>query len=621
MNKKTGKRIVAVVTVLAGSILLVASFLWYMTTVGNKVTGIVSDTMVVKCSADSKTFETKIDDELEQLEFMTKLFIGVDMDNYNQVKQTVQSIVETGPFEMIGVAMPSGATLNCNGKTAGNIVLYDFFNEAMQGSANISDMIFKDSNGVELFMAAVPIKNCEGEITGTLYGSFLAKNLDTLLADDVNDDCSLLINSAGDILLKSDPSDIMGKKITSITSNQITWNFESSDSYIEMGKEIKEGNAFSVAISVRNKQYLLCMTKLENHDWYYASIIPYGIVEEKITGIQKIGFTIMGIVALVAIGFAVMFGRLFSISSKIERTNEQYKLAVDQTRVLIFDYDFGKKKAELSGNVDFFVSGAPKTIQYETVKSIATNIHPDDRKIRETLELLVESDESVTGGEFRLKCTDGAYYWFKMKASVIRSGDGKPLRLVGNIINVQETDDKEAVLIHGMGTDSLTGLLTKPSFEERAENYLEKADFSMMAAMYIIDIDNFKAVNEILGHKVGEKVLQDVARKLCMVFSDADYVARTGGDEFAVLMRLSENGLKDGRKVIEAKAKNACNIISDTYSDGKRQVSISASIGVSTYPLDGKRYGEMYRKADAALYAAKHSGKDKYYIFKEESLI
>ena len=117
---------------------------------------------------------------------------------------------------------------------------------------------------------------------------------------------------------------------------------------------------------------------------------------------------------------------------------------------------------------------------------------------------------------------------------------------------------------------------------------------------------------------MGDQVLSDVAKKLCVVFSDQDCVGRIGGDEFAAFLRLSSNARDKGMTIIEGKAKAICTQMQETYYARKKSVAVSSSVGVAIYPTAGKDYETLYRNADKALYSVKENGKNNYSIYSSE---
>lgn len=321
----------------------------------------------------------------------------------------------------------------------------------------------------------------------------------------------------------------------------------------------------------------------------------------------------------IALTFAV--AHLIKKNQDMEKSNERYKLVTTQTQAIVFEYDFLKKRLELSGNLESFFEEEVSVLTGERVLDAINIIHPDDRTIKEEIKNLSRNNLTSISGELRLMCLDEKYYWFKIKSTVVRDESGRALKFVGNFLNVEENLNGEKLLKQRAEIDALTGLLNKEAFEKNVAEYLAHTMPDELYALYVLDIDNFKSVNDILGHQAGNKILSDVAKKMCLVFSDIDCVARKGADEFMVFLKLSPEGRKYGMRIIENKARMLCNKLNDSYSDDRNEVHISASIGVALFPTDGTNFEELYSKADAALYAAKNSGKNQYYMFRENTIL
>jgi diguanylate cyclase (GGDEF)-like protein len=159
--------------------------------------------------------------------------------------------------------------------------------------------------------------------------------------------------------------------------------------------------------------------------------------------------------------------------------------------------------------------------------------------------------------------------------------------------------------------DSLTGLANRYYFDESLRTAIPRANrLNDQLALLFLDLDNFKIINDSMGHDAGDQLLKEVARRLLHVVRNGDIVCRLGGDEFAILahnfesqdpiVQLAERILEDLRRPI---------IIKNT------EQFISASIGVATYPDAGNNAGEMLKAADLAMYRAKRDGKNNYHFF------
>ena len=160
--------------------------------------------------------------------------------------------------------------------------------------------------------------------------------------------------------------------------------------------------------------------------------------------------------------------------------------------------------------------------------------------------------------------------------------------------------------------DSLTRILNKGAFRNRFCNAMDKNPAGL--AMFIIDLDNFKSVNDNLGHVMGDKVLAETADTLARIFGSRECVGRIGGDEFSAFLPCGT----DIAKAAET-AKTICSDIEHTYSAHGSSVRVTVSVGVAIYPANGSDYEQLYRSADKALYKVKGSGKNTYELYSEEA--
>ena len=158
----------------------------------------------------------------------------------------------------------------------------------------------------------------------------------------------------------------------------------------------------------------------------------------------------------------------------------------------------------------------------------------------------------------------------------------------------------------------MTGLLNKTAMQEEVEHYLSKSDYGAIHAMMMIDTDNFKNVNDNLGHDYGDKVIKFVASTIKDIFRETDYVGRMGGDEFMVFMKNTT------KKITEERAERLNDRIRKVFVEKGKTVGISCSIGIAYYAKDGSDYATLFKAADKALYEAKEAGKDCYRTFNKE---
>ncbi len=161
-------------------------------------------------------------------------------------------------------------------------------------------------------------------------------------------------------------------------------------------------------------------------------------------------------------------------------------------------------------------------------------------------------------------------------------------------------------------TDPLTGIANRAGLEAAIEQKVGHAGIKS-GSLFILDLDHFKEINDTLGHPEGDKLLQHVASTLKTLFRETDVVARMGGDEFIVFAQTM-----DIEEDIIAKATSINQHIRKEYPlPNGSTITVTASIGIAIFPIHGATYSEIYKNADAALYASKESGKDRFTLFSE----
>ncbi|MEG1594232.1 MAG: diguanylate cyclase, partial [Oscillibacter sp.] len=161
-------------------------------------------------------------------------------------------------------------------------------------------------------------------------------------------------------------------------------------------------------------------------------------------------------------------------------------------------------------------------------------------------------------------------------------------------------------------TDPMTGLYNKVAMATLTNKVLNELP-GRHHALFVLDIDNFKGINDTLGHAFGDVVLIEISAKLKAAFRGADIAGRMGGDEFAILMK----DVIDTSHVLK-KAAELSGILRQTYAGKNADYKISCSMGIIMVDAGGEPFESLYRKADAALYRAKQRGKDQFVLYHEE---
>ena len=207
---------------------------------------------------------------------------------------------------------------------------------------------------------------------------------------------------------------------------------------------------------------------------------------------------------------------------------------------------------------------------------------------------------------------DGAEIYIEDSTAPIHGRDGKA---TGSVIVFRDVSEARRVaeeMMHASQHDFLTGLPNRLLMEDRLGQAIALAErHSGEVAVLYLDLDQFKQVNDSLGHMVGDKLLQSVAERLQEQVRLPDTVSRQGGDEFVVLLQEVK-----GKADVEVVTKRILEAVAQVHSIGEDEISITASVGVSRYPEDGMDAETLVKHADTALYQAKASGSGSFKFFK-----
>lgn len=296
--------------------------------------------------------------------------------------------------------------------------------------------------------------------------------------------------------------------------------------------------------------------------------------------------------------------------ARLEKQIDRYELILSQTENVLFDWNLQKDTIDFSSTWEKIFGFAPISGNVRQNLEAGSFLHPDDMpRLYDGIRALQNgSDLEVV--EVRIATAKGRYLWCRFRASAIRDELGNLTSIAGIIINVDAEKQAEQLLQDRADRDALTKLLNKDAARKQAEEYLAQFPNGVPCAMLIIDLDNFKQINDQYGHLFGDTVLMKTAKEIRKMFRNQDIIARIGGDEFMVLLR----GVAD-RELVQSRCERLLAVFRNVFRSGSQVLPLSCSIGVALSPEHGSSYVELFRRADQALYQAKDRGKNGFTIF------
>jgi len=269
-------------------------------------------------------------------------------------------------------------------------------------------------------------------------------------------------------------------------------------------------------------------------------------------------------------------------------------------------FEYNPRKSDFDASSELRRLLGLKESDHATIASLIEVIHPDDRErlgaaIHENL-----TEHTPVDLEHRLLLANGTLRWVHARVEWVESGPAGHGHVLGTVHDITDRKLAEGELAFQDTHDQLTGLSNRANFLEQVDRALGAVQYpSRQVAVLLLDIDDFKNVNDGLGHAIGDQVLIDFSNRLAASAQGWAVVARLGGDEFGLLVESGHAGEDVAIRIIDA--------LRAPFTQSSHQVQLSASIGIAFISSGGDAY-TLLRDADLAMYLAKQKGKGRYEV-------
>ncbi len=257
-----------------------------------------------------------------------------------------------------------------------------------------------------------------------------------------------------------------------------------------------------------------------------------------------------------------------------------------------------------------------RSLEQELGDGWAEGVHPEDReRVLETYRAAFSRREPFSM-EYRLRHASGDYHWIIDNGNPIYAANGEFKGYLGYCLDITELKRAQAEIARLAYYDDLTGLPNRALFLDRLGQALSLARRNgEFGAVLFIDLDHFKRINDVHGHVVGDALLKELAHRLSHYLRDTDTVARSGGDEFVVLLPELARTREDAGKLALRVAEKLRASFETPTAVGTETFRLGASIGITVFPKDNEGVDDLIREADVAMYRAKERGRNRVEYF------
>ena len=470
------------------------------------------------------------------------------------------------------------------------------------GKAVVSNVRFSERMGEKYYFSiAVPVYE-NGEVVGVLRSLVQAEKLvQTLQTSYFREPVhSYLVKGNGDFVEISEP----------LPSNL----YSAMKSYLAEQKDLD-----SIRAMLKQNQNATCKFRLADKNYIYVSTVSLGYNDWHIVNLTSaenvshhseviMRYTVeMGVflILLTAAAGLAFFWTVQRQRKKLRLEHERYAVLAKFSDTVLFQYFYKDQILEFTSNAQKLLPLSSSRI-CGWKEASGQMLHPDDRKLVAWQMENPLPEGEICSQEFRMMGLDGTYFWCLCQYQTFYDKKKKPYLAMGKLVDISSQKERERILLEKSERDSLTGLYNKATVENQIRLYLQKE--CSKGFLYMIDIDNFKQVNDRRGHAEGDRLLAQIGTVLCSVFrEESDILGRAGGDEFVAFMTGS-----DDQSVAADRAQRILEKIRALSDLSAGSDPVSCSIGVAAWPGDSAKYEDLFRAADHAMYLAKKKGKNTF---------
>ena len=510
---------------------------------------------------------------------------------------------------------------------------------AIEHSLNGENYVY--AMGEDSILYTVPIYE-EDEIIGVLAGIKTKEKMQDLIESNSFDgECSIgIMDNKGSAIIVSaqekafESKEAFQKEISEILPQNWQSKFES---------DLKENKHGNITFVLKNdKAYVMNYYPVSEYNWFLFTIIPSDILSTQINPfISRIVVVTVATILLLVLILCIFLSIQKRNQKDLEDSQNRYRMAIESNEdadilweydnvkkefvllssgvkydlqtVIAFDYDLEKDRIKFSKSFQEKFNRKEYLLQAEQNLKNSSIIHWEDKQTVEQIIKKCSFENANVKANIRLMVQKDKFEWFELHAHALwDERKKKSIGIVGKMININHLKNEADLWREKANCDPLTGLLNRAAFEKIVSDMVRRQKQTQLGALIFVDIDDFKWINDNLGHSVGDDVLKYIAKRLEHIFGENCEIGRFGGDEFIVFLHHIFS-----KEEIRKKLDYFKEVFQTQYEKDDISYKISGSMGVSIYAQDAKNYKDLIDCADKALYYAKNHGKNRYAFYEE----
>lgn len=574
----------------------------------------VYNALVQNVDNHRSTLTAKLDGLFELLNTWGDYIVTSETEwDERQITALMQSVIGRAEFRRMGIGDTQGFCITNDGIRLTNADR-EFYRRALEGKEVISEPLESKIDGQTVVMLAVPLIK-DGKILGSLYAAFDQKQLaDSLYTETFNGKgTSFVTDAEGNIITGKGFWEEENTNIFRLNRSVELINTTSG----EVRRLMLENQSGTLEYRNQENRYLCLFEPLTINDWYLFSSVPEEVIAGQAGNIKSQGILLLVKMVVCFSGFTVILltvyrkenRRILESREKLKESEQRYRILFEQSDNILFEIGMEEQVVEFSNNF-YEKFGYTVGMDYHLKKSWGKALlHVEDRnKLDRCLE------EMKTGArqeqvDMRIRKADGEYLWCRVLYSPIKDEKGRLVKVFGKIEDIDGERKERERLKQAALKDPLSGLLNKTATERMIEDFLAAEGNAESHALLLLDLDNFKGINDNFGHMAGDQAIRGISAGIRRMFRNTDILGRIGGDEFVIFLKYC------GRDKAIEKAEELELLLKRFQVGNGREWTVSGSIGIALTGAGNDTFETLYKEADQAMYDAKRTGKNQYKIY------
>jgi diguanylate cyclase (GGDEF)-like protein len=386
----------------------------------------------------------------------------------------------------------------------------------------------------------------------------------------------------------------------------------------KLRESFQNGETTSTTTFRGGKTYYSVNVPVKITDWFFVLAVP-STVANALSG-KIITYVLVMLILVILVHTSVIFEayrhekeaiRVLEHDKELMRqSSEQYALVNRLSNEVLFTVDMESGRILFNDCFESMFGMPAPSCTLDHVEDCYQLIFEPDRPVFTRFIEHMNAGAPEAHEELRMKNIRNIVRWKRLEIYTVFDNAGRSRQVVGKITDIHRQKQSLQRLRRKADSDPLTGLLNRGALEQYTKAFLQGEGKEATHAFLILDFDNFKQVNDTLGHSEGDRMLIEFAHAIIRLFRAGDLIARLGGDEYTMFMKdidFDQNAVEKADQV-----RGAMSVISASFG-----VPVTVSVGIAIYNRDGSTFEALYKAADEALYRVKKSGKNACALFSE----